>query len=116
MNFDPGPYAEGIRRANEEEASAINERAARAEIEARRLAAAISEGDREVRAVYLFGSLAVGGPKRLGFDIDLAIEGGDLYRALDAVDGSSFKVDLVDLRLLPESFAERIRESGLRLS
>jgi predicted nucleotidyltransferase len=116
VTFDPKPYAEGIKRANEAEEQAIRERAALARVEAKRLATKILAGDGEVRAIYLFGSLAQGEPRRLDFDIDLAMEGGDLYRALDVVDVSSFKVDLVDLTFVSEAFAARIRETGFRLS
>jgi len=49
------------------------------------------------------------------FDIDLALDGGDLYKALDITDDSPFKVDLVDLHLLPAQMAARIRELGFRL-
>lgn len=116
MSFDPEPYAEGIRKRNQAEAEEIRERAAIAREEARRLAAAIRERDGGVRSVFLFGSLAEGEPRRLGFDIDLAIEGGDLYRALDIALESSFRVDLVDVGLLPADLAMRIRERGIRLS
>ena len=116
MSFDPRPYAEGIRIRNEAEALAIRARVALAKDEAQRLAAAIREEDEAVRAVFLFGSLAGGEPTRLGFDIDLALDGGDLYRALDIVEGSDFHVDLVEIRLLPPDLASRIRESGVRLA
>jgi predicted nucleotidyltransferase len=115
MSFDPQPYAEGIIRLNEAEAEEIRARASMAREEARALARAIRGGDGEVRSVYLFGSLAEGEPRHLGFDIDLAIDGGDLYRALDIVEGSSFHVDLVDLALVPADLATRIRERGVRL-
>lgn len=116
MIFEPKSYAEGIRRANEAEELAILERASLARDEARRLAAEIRSGDRTVRAVFLFGSLASEGPRRLDFDIDLAIDGGDLYQALDIVETSSFKVDLVDLAHVSEAIAARIRETGRLLS
>ena len=115
MSFDPSPFVEGIRRANAAEAEKIRERAFLAKEEALRLAAAIHERDSAVRSIFLFGSLAHGQPKRLDFDIDLALEGGDLYRALDITEGSAFRVDLVDLRLLPERSAAQIREQGVRL-
>lgn len=116
MIFDPRPYAAGITRLNEAEARAIRERVILAESEASSLAAAIRSGDAGVRAVYLFGSLARGTPRHLDFDIDLAIEGGDLYRALDLVDDSSFRVDLVDLEKMPEPFAQSVRTTGRRLA
>jgi predicted nucleotidyltransferase len=116
LTFDPRPYAEGIRRRNEEELEEIRSRASLAREEALRLARAIREADAGVTSVILFGSLAQGEPKRLGFDIDLALEGGDLYRALDIVQESPFRIDLVDLALLGEEMAARIRMDGKRLS
>lgn len=115
MSFDPRPFAEGIRRENAAEEEKIRERAFLAKEEALRLAITIRERDSAIRSVFLFGSLAHGQPRRLDFDIDLALEGGDLYRALDSTEGSAFRVDLVDLSLLPERSAARIREHGLRL-
>jgi predicted nucleotidyltransferase len=116
MTFDPHPYAEGIRRLNQAEEKEICAKAAKARAEARRLASEIRARDAEVSAVLLFGSLRRGEPRRLDFDIDLALEGGDLYKALDTVEESPFRVDLVDLRLLPEEMAARIRASGERLA
>jgi predicted nucleotidyltransferase len=115
MSFDPKPYAEGIMRLNAIEEERIREKAILAREEARRLASEIRERDGAVRSVFLFGSLAEGGPRRLDFDIDLALDGGDLYRALDITEESSFPVDLVDLRLVPPELAARIREFGERL-
>lgn len=115
MTFNPLPYAEGIMRLNEAEEEEIRAKAALARAEARRLAEAIRTQDGEVRAVLLFGSLAHGEPARIDFDIDLAVDGGDIYKAMDAVEGSRFRVDLVDLRLLHEDMASRIRGEGIRL-
>lgn len=115
MTFDPLPYVEGIMKLNQAEEKDIRIRAGLARDEARRLAESIRTRDGEVESVILFGSLALGEPKRIDFDIDLALEGGDIYKAMDAVEDSLFRVDLVDLRLLPEDMSSRIREVGVRL-
>lgn len=114
-DFDPEPYARGIRDLNERERAAIARRAALARDEAGRLALAIGRGDPGVRSVRLFGSLARGQPTRLDFDIDLALEGGDAYVAMDAVAGSAFKVDLVQLELLPEGARRAVVSGGVVL-
>ena len=49
------------------------------------------------------------------FDIDLALEGGDVYAAMDAVAGSAFKVDLVQLELLPEGARRAVVADGVVL-
>jgi len=112
MPFDPEPYAAGLRRENEREAAAIRESARRARAEARRLAAEIGAADAAVRAVFLFGSLAAGEPRRLDFDIDLALDGGDVYAAEEIAESCPFEVDVVSLVRLPEETQKRIRESG----
>lgn len=114
-DFDPEPYARGIRDLNERERRAIVERAALARAEAERLALGIGRADPGVRSVRLFGSLAGGQPKRLDFDIDLALEGGDVYAAMDAVADSAFKVDLVQLELLPEGARRAVVAGGVVL-
>ena len=109
MSFDPRPYARHFRALNEAEAKAISARAIEAHKEARRLAALILEADHDVVSVILFGSLAEGMPSRKEFDIDLALDGGDLYKALDITEVSSFDVDVVRLDLLPEHVRARIK-------
>jgi predicted nucleotidyltransferase len=101
---------------NAAEMREIQERAVAARREAHRLAADILGKDPTVRSVILFGSLAEGSPKRRDFDIDLALDGGDVYKALDITDESAFKVDVVRLDLLPEHVRARIRERGVVLA
>jgi predicted nucleotidyltransferase len=112
MPFDAEQYAHGLRRRNEQEAERIAAVANEARNEAREIAGAIARADPEVRAVYLFGSLAGEGPRNLHFDIDLAIDGGDVFVAEEAVEGSNRSVDVVALERLPVETAERIRRSG----
>jgi predicted nucleotidyltransferase len=116
MTFDPEPYAAHYREANEAEAARISIRAEAARVEAARVARIISDSDAAVRRVILFGSLAKGMPRSEGFDIDLALDGGDLYRALDAAESSEFDIDLVDLRLVPEHVRARILDEGIVLA
>lgn len=69
------------------------------------------------RPVCLRGGASVlsAPPTRLDFDIDLALEGGDIYQAMDVAEGSEFPVDLVELRLLPPRMRERILAAGVVL-
>lgn len=97
------------------EEALIAERARQALEEAKRLALAIRAADQDVLGVILFGSLAEG-PRRIDFDIDLALEGGDLYRALDVVEDSPFDVDLVSLEHLGDHVRARIAAKGIRLA
>ena len=115
MTFDPSPYVEGLKRANEAERRAIDERTLRARDEARLLARRIGESDTAVRRIYLFGSLATGGPNRLDFDIDLACDGGDVYLAMEIAEGSEFSVDIVDLHLLPGHVRTQIERDAVLL-
>jgi predicted nucleotidyltransferase len=112
MRFDLRPYVEHYRRENEKERLAISTRVATAMVEARRMAEEILAADPEARAVILFGSLAEGGPRRIDFDIDLALDGGDSYKAMDITESSAFKVDVVELDHLPEHVRVRIRARG----
>jgi len=93
MTFDPEPYAEHYRKANEAEAARISRRAEAARVEAARVARIISDSDAAVRRVILFGSLAKGMPRSEGFDIDL-----------------------VDLQLVPEHVRARILDEGIVLA
>lgn len=113
--FDPTPYAEGLKRRHQTEVEAIRALAELALAESRRLALAIAAKDPQVRRVVLFGSLAEGGPRRQGFDIDLALDGGDPQAALELVEGCAFDVDLVELGRLPVHLQQRIRDCGLVL-
>ena len=116
MKFDPRPYAEHYRAENEAELRAIRDRASAALAEARCLAERILREDSGVRAVILFGSLAEDGPRRKDFDIDLALDGGDLYKALDSVEDSAFDVDVVKLERLPPHVRARVDARGIVLA
>ena len=116
MSFDPRPFIEHYRAMNAGEQREMSERAAEANIEARRLAASILKADPSVSSVTLFGSLAEGGPRRKEFDIDLALDGGDLYEALDVTEGSPFDVDVDRLDLRPNHLRARIQARGVVLA
>ena len=115
MNFDPRPYAEHCRTENGKELEAIRCRADAALGEARRLAECILEADSDVRAVILFGSLAGRSPLRRHFDIDLALDGGDVYKALEKTEDSPFDVDVVRLDRLPDHVRAGIETRGIVL-
>lgn len=116
MIIDPLPYAARIKVENEAERQAILARRGKALEEAARLALLIRERDPEVRSVILFGSLAEGTPSHIDFDIDLALDGGDAYKAMDTTEESTFSVDVVELRLLPAHVRERVLSLGIKLS
>lgn len=115
MPFDPERYAAGLRRENEREREQITRDASLAREEAERLARRIGAADPNVRSVYLFGSLASGEPRSIDFDIDLAIEGGDVFAAEEVAESASFPVDVVALDRLPKATRERVLATGRRL-
>jgi len=68
--------------------------------------------DPELKRIVLFGSLASGNPRNPNFDIDLSFEGRELYACTAIALDSSFKVDLVDYRSLPDYMREEIDTHG----
>ncbi len=110
--FDPQPFANGLRRLNERERRRTATRADAARLEAQLLADRIAVAVPGVRRIYLFGSLLEDVPANLAFDIDLAVEGGDIYAAMEVCEASDWKVDLVDLERVTASVADRIRRTG----
>ncbi len=116
MSFDPAPFVRHYRKANALELRLIRARSRKAKKEALRLAGRIMAADAGVRRVLLYGSLAEEGPRRIGFDIDIALDGGDLFRALDAVDDSPFEVDIAILDRVPPHVRSRIEARGIVLA
>jgi|GEM_PF-3290595 predicted nucleotidyltransferase len=114
MTFDPAPYIEHYKSENEREQRLIKARLAEAKVEADKLAERLHKLE-GVRVVWFFGSAARGDATRVDFDLDLALEGGDVHRGLDVVEDSSFAVDLVSFDRLPASFQALIRQHGIRL-
>ena len=111
MEFDPAPYAAGIRGSNERERENLSVVHGKAIQEAERIARVLAAADPDVERITLFGSVA-GAPNNAEFDIDLAIEGGDLYRALELTEKSDFTVDLFELSRLPRHMQDSIRKRG----
>ncbi len=68
--------------------------------------------DPALERIVLFGSLAKGVPRNPSFDIDLSFEGRELYACTSIALDSSFKVDLVDYRSLPDFMKEEIDTHG----
>jgi len=116
VNFDPKPYIEGILAANREELAKIAARRERALEEARRIAREIIGHDPSTKRVLLFGSLTGEGPKHLNFDIDIALDEGDPYLAMDITERSEFSVDVVRLDRVPQHVRERIEQTGIVLA
>jgi predicted nucleotidyltransferase len=113
VSFDPESYAAGIRKLNAAERARIKASMERARGDAERLAAAILEKDPGVRRVILFGSVATGAARSEDFDIDLALDGGDVQAAMDLTEGLAFRVDLLSLARAPESVRRAILERGV---
>ncbi|MFW5995282.1 MAG: nucleotidyltransferase family protein [Spirochaetia bacterium] len=112
MHFNAERYASGLRRANEIERNTTLERAKVAREAAVRLAERIAAADEGVSRIYLFGSLLSHTPSNPDFDIDLAVEGGDILAATGAGEEADFKVDVLALDRLPTHVQERIRREG----
>ncbi len=115
MEFDPRPYADRIREENRAYDAEVTRKRVEAMEEARRLAAAFAEADADLRRVVLFGSLLPGRDYRLGSDIDLAVEGGDIGAFLSIAESSRFEVDVVELSSLRAGVAERVSREGTTL-
>jgi hypothetical protein len=81
--FDPEPFAAGLRDINRREQQRIQRRADSARETARNLAHRIATEVPDVQSIYLFGSLLNDIPKNADFDIDLALDGGDVYAAME---------------------------------
>jgi predicted nucleotidyltransferase len=85
-----------------------------------RAAAVILKQTFGATGVFLFGSLADGGPFHARSDIDLGVEGlqpGDYWRAdcrLEAL-GGDLEIDLVALDTAPPALAQIIRRDGWQL-
>jgi len=71
--------------------------------------------DPGLKRALLFGSAATGRGYRSDSDIDLAIEGGDLFACMAAAETSSFRVDVVELWRLPPGIRARVEEEGIIL-
>ena len=115
MPFDPKAAADRVRSQNKREEIEIKNRANKATETARKLAIEIGARVADVKRVVLFGSLAEGMPRQLDFDIDLAIDGGDIYLAMDVTEGCEINVDLVDINRVSAHIRRRIDAKGIVL-
>jgi hypothetical protein len=115
-SFDFQAAGKRIAEENRAEDERIAQRRSSAVLEARSIAAALRERDPSIRAIWGFGStFDVSRPYRLDSDIDLAIEGGDLLRLFAVTEGSSYRIDLVDIAGHFDEFANSIRARGVPL-
>ncbi|MEX2442207.1 MAG: nucleotidyltransferase domain-containing protein [Alkalispirochaeta sp.] len=110
--FDPEPFAAGIRHANAREQQRTRHRAASARQTAQELANRISTEVPGVQRIYLFGSLLDDIPRNSDFDIDIAVDGGDVYAAMAICETSPYAVDVVDMRRVRAAVAARINQTG----
>lgn len=103
------------RRRNSEAAVRRSARLEKARQEARRLARRFVEEDPSTKVVVLYGSVATGEVRTESFDIDLAVDADEYLRLIAVAEESAFRVDVVDLRALPEDSRERILRRGIVL-
>jgi hypothetical protein len=71
-----------------------------------------AENQAELEAIRTRASVA----RKKDFNIDLALNGGDVYKALDVTEGSPFDVDLVRLDRIPVHLRARIEARGIVLA
>ena len=107
MPFDPEVYAAGLRQANEQERRKIEQRLVEAKEEAAKLIRLLKQ-DAGCSDAILFGSVATNAVRGLGFDIDIAIWGGDILRAQELVENSPFAIDLVEYERAPRHIQQSI--------
>lgn len=113
--FNPNDYAKNIQALNIEKQAKIDERLNKANEEAVFLAKKMMKNDSSIKAIYLFGSVATGIVNNLDFDIDLAMDGGDEYKAMDIAEISAFKIDIINLDLLSSDKKKLILAHAKRL-
>ena len=116
-NTDPelDHIIETHKRLNAEARARARTRLERAREEARALAARLAESDPGLRRVVLFGSVATGRVRDENFDIDLAVEGGNLTTLWLRAEESEFSVDIVDLDRVSPDFRSMVEERGTEL-
>lgn len=105
--FDAERYAGGLRQSNARERQHIEQRLTDAHTEAVRLIQALKETAGCTDAC-LFGSVADRSVRRIDFDIDIAVWGGDILAAEEIADTSPFKVDIVQYEYAPKHLQHRI--------
>ena len=109
-------YAKRLIQNNNLYDLAMLHRREEAKAEAERLAAYLLSKIPEITRIWGFGSVFDRNrPFSHNSDIDIAIEGGDYFKAYKIVEKSSFKVDLIDITGRKDKFASLIREHGSRI-
>ena len=108
--------ANRLLKENEKYDKEMTRRRMEAKNEAVRIAALLRSQDPKITRIWGFGSVFENSrPFSANSDIDLAIEGGDYFKAFKIVERSSFKIDLIDITEKYDSFASHIRKHGTNL-
>lgn len=108
--------AERLNGLNRAADAAAAERKREAAAEGLRLARLIGGSDPGVEKVWGFGSVyEEGRPFTMDSDIDLAVEGGELFSLLRLAERSPFKVDLIDIGGRSDGFAALLRSRAVLL-
>ncbi|HOV37549.1 MAG TPA: nucleotidyltransferase domain-containing protein [Spirochaetales bacterium] len=113
--FDPSPYRDGWKKRSREVQKRIEERFARVQEFLPELIRSFLAIDPELQKIILFGSLARGMPKREDFDIDIGVRSDRYFALVGWALRQEWKIDVVDLDSISESFLEDIESKGVVL-
>jgi len=109
-------YANRLLNENEKYDREMTRRRLAAKKEASRIAVLLKAKDPKIKHIWGYGSVFENSrPFSANSDIDLAIEGGDYFKAFKIVERSSFKIDLIDITGTYDRFASNIRRHGKNL-
>ncbi len=112
-DVDVKVVAARIRRLNAAERRRIAARKDRARQKAHEVASHLAQADLAVVTVWGFGStFEADRPYRMDSDVDIAVEGGNLYALMRHADKYEIPVDLVDTQEVSETMAVAIRKRG----
>lgn len=110
--FDPGPYkAWGERRERRRE-EALDARVSAARGFLPYLRDEFLRIDPDIRSIVLFGSLARGRPRRVDFDIDIAVRSERYLELVAWALRQEWKIDVVDLESVGEAVLAGIESYG----
>lgn len=114
--FDIDKLSNRIKAENAAYDAAMKTRLKEARKEGERIAAKIWAEVPGVKRILGFGSVFEEGRSFSEIsDIDLAIEGGDYFKAFKMAEDSVFRVDLVDLTGRESAFLKLIKDRGIVL-
>jgi predicted nucleotidyltransferase len=113
--FDPLPYRAGWKKRSREVQKRVEERFACAQKFLPELVRSFLAIDPELQKIILFGSLARGIPKREDFDIDIGVRSDRYFALVGWALRQEWKIDVVDLDSISESFLEDIESKGVVL-